>query len=374
MHPARELYRFNALNYGADNRGVISASAAIQRAVDAAYAYSLTHDDMGATVFIPAGYYYITVGITLRSHVHILCEQGTMFNVAAAYAGSIWTNPAGNILSFASVTGGIYGTQTSTRTWTCIDLNASVAATSYVMFCTFSNMYIYNCNIGININVTATGWANGNIFENFTMWRPVKGVQTRTPAAGQLGNNAFNKLMIQTLNGTTTHGIDIEGAYNNFVQVILFDVTGAVVGALLNATTIKNIFTNCNFGDYNFITDSGTNNYFSQNLDDNRSLYLGVYQGTIVAATGITKEMINCGHIIFINAAAVDITANPQIVAGVDGQIIVITGRSDVNTLTLDDGTGLALSAQWVGGLWDSITLIYSSYSSIWIELCRSNN
>lgn len=89
----------------------------------------------------------------------------------------------------------------------------------------------------------------------------------------------------------------------------------------------------------------------------------------ITAAGGITvtrKIMRVAG-----NGGAIDITADPQIVAGEDGQIVIIQGTHDTNTVTLDDGTGLALSAQCVLAAQDNITLMYDSGDSEWIETSR---
>lgn len=72
--------------------------------------------------------------------------------------------------------------------------------------------------------------------------------------------------------------------------------------------------------------------------------------------------------------SAVDLSANPQIADGYDGQIITIVGKSDTNTLTLDDGSGLALSAQFVMGVGDCITLVYHASLDLWVEISRSNN
>ena len=74
-------------------------------------------------------------------------------------------------------------------------------------------------------------------------------------------------------------------------------------------------------------------------------------------------------------AAATDLTGNnPQIVNGYDGQIITIFGSSNTNTLTLNDGDGLLLNADWVGGAGDSITLGYSAQLTYWFEIGRSDN
>uniref|UniRef100_A0A6M3X5M2 Uncharacterized protein n=1 Tax=viral metagenome TaxID=1070528 RepID=A0A6M3X5M2_9ZZZZ len=90
----------------------------------------------------------------------------------------------------------------------------------------------------------------------------------------------------------------------------------------------------------------------------------------ITAAGGITvtKAIMR----IVGDGAAIDITADPQIVAGTDGQIVILQGTSDANTVTLDDGTGLALSAQCVLANQDTITLIYDAGDSEWIETSRT--
>jgi len=96
--------------------------------------------------------------------------------------------------------------------------------------------------------------------------------------------------------------------------------------------------------------------------------------GDITAGTGITTSM--CARFVYYNgSAAVDITANPQIADSYyDGKVITIIGSSDVNTLTLDDGTGLALTAQCVLGAGDTITLIYVTALDLWVEVSRANN
>lgn len=107
-------------------------------------------------------------------------------------------------------------------------------------------------------------------------------------------------------------------------------------------------------------------------LDQNKGVsYPSSNTGTV--ATSITKAQL--GRIIYYSeAAASDLSDNPQIVDGYDGQIITIIGSSDTNTLTLDDGTGLLLSAQCVLGAGDTITLVYITALSGWVEVSRSNN
>lgn len=104
----------------------------------------------------------------------------------------------------------------------------------------------------------------------------------------------------------------------------------------------------------------------------------GVYKTSdtmdIVAATGITvtKKIMRIQG----SGGAVNISANPQIVDGVDGQTIILQGDSDANTVQLDDGTGLQLAgaASFTMGKGDIIGLTYDEGDDLWIECFRSNN
>ena len=90
----------------------------------------------------------------------------------------------------------------------------------------------------------------------------------------------------------------------------------------------------------------------------------------ITAAGGITvtnRIMRVAG-----SGGAIDITANPQIVAGTDGEIVIIQGTHDTNTVKLDDGTGLALNASITLAAQDNISLMYDSGDSEWIETGRT--
>ena len=89
------------------------------------------------------------------------------------------------------------------------------------------------------------------------------------------------------------------------------------------------------------------------------------YPGTTVDFTKGIMRVAGSG-------GPVDITANPQIVAGVDGQVVIIQGTNDTNTVQLDDGDGLSLSASIVLGQNDNITLMYDSGESLWIETSRT--
>ena len=76
------------------------------------------------------------------------------------------------------------------------------------------------------------------------------------------------------------------------------------------------------------------------------------------------------------DGGAIDITANPQIADGVDGQVVMLKGESDTNTVRFDDGNGLALNGavSFTMGEADALMLMYDLSDDIWIELNRSDN
>ncbi len=119
---------------------------------------------------------------------------------------------------------------------------------------------------------------------------------------------------------------------------------------------------------------SGAGAYtYATGYDFNKGIISVQSTGTVVAATGITAAMLH--RVMYFNtAAAINISANPQIANGTAGQIITIIGGSDTNTLTLDDTDGLRLSAQAVLGIGDAITLIYEANIADWVEISRSAN
>lgn len=88
---------------------------------------------------------------------------------------------------------------------------------------------------------------------------------------------------------------------------------------------------------------------------------------TIAVANSIVKVVGNGG--------AVNLTSTPQIAVGTDGQIIIIKGTDDTNTVRLDEGTGLALTdgASVTLGDKDTLVLMYDAGDTEWIEISRSN-
>jgi hypothetical protein len=97
------------------------------------------------------------------------------------------------------------------------------------------------------------------------------------------------------------------------------------------------------------------------------------------SAAGIPGAAINDASTIYLrnsgNACLVDITASPQIPAGVDGQIITLVGLYTNEAVLLEDGAGLALNnnVSFTLRAKDTITFVYSSAFGEWVEVTRNN-
>ncbi len=99
----------------------------------------------------------------------------------------------------------------------------------------------------------------------------------------------------------------------------------------------------------------------------------------ITAGGGITTT--NCIMRVQGSGGAVTITATPNIADGSDGEMAIIHGDNDTNTLTLQDesnlsGSGLELSGgnNFVLGKGDIIHLTYDLGDDKWYEISRSDN
>ena len=71
------------------------------------------------------------------------------------------------------------------------------------------------------------------------------------------------------------------------------------------------------------------------------------------------------------SGGSVDLTSDPQMTAGVQGQIQTIQCTS--NNVTIDDGTGFDLSAQGIFNMGSGavLTCVYNTGNSVWVEIYR---
>lgn len=103
---------------------------------------------------------------------------------------------------------------------------------------------------------------------------------------------------------------------------------------------------------------------------------------SITSSTGITTAMIN-NYIIRISGStgATTITKLPNIAAGNNGQVIILKGNSNTNTVTLQSESNLTGSKlrldggiNFTLGLGDILQLYYDSVDGYWYEISRKNN
>lgn len=70
------------------------------------------------------------------------------------------------------------------------------------------------------------------------------------------------------------------------------------------------------------------------------------------------------------SGGAIDVTANPQIAAGeVDGQLLVVIGTDDTATVTLENGTGIAMDGDAVLQSGSSIMFAWDDAATIWRQV-----
>ncbi len=150
---------------------------------------------------------------------------------------------------------------------------------------------------------------------------------------------------------STTNGIAL-GVYSTIPTMFITESTGAgttgKVGIATSSPTAK-------------LTVNGTTAFIPSGVT------------SVTAGGGLT--VTNSVMKVKASAGTVDFTANPQIVAGVDGQVVIIVGQSSTNTVKFDDNNGLDLSAglSFTLGNGDTLTLMYNSTFSKWLEISRSD-
>lgn len=134
------------------------------------------------------------------------------------------------------------------------------------------------------------------------------------------------------------------------------------------------------------MSDAGT--IFSSNMEVVNILVAKRFASTpptsakvIVGGTGLTVANTQRITTIVGSGGAVTVTATPSIADMANGEIITLVGTSDTNTVTWQDESALASSGlQLAGGvsftmgLYDTLTLVYTSASDKWSEIGRANN
>jgi hypothetical protein len=94
---------------------------------------------------------------------------------------------------------------------------------------------------------------------------------------------------------------------------------------------------------------------------------------TTNAPTAAATLTATSGYVVLNPATAVTLNATTAIAAGsTPGQMLILRGNSDVNTVTINDNAGTALVANRVLGLNDILSLVWTG--SVWAEISFANN
>jgi len=98
-------------------------------------------------------------------------------------------------------------------------------------------------------------------------------------------------------------------------------------------------------------------------------------QQEIAATVGIkvTSRRTNITiRVISATAGDTNVTVNPRISTGFDGQVITLMGEDNTKTVTLADGDGLKLGSSITLKEHTSLVLEYNEAKKLWIEKARA--
>lgn len=191
------------------------------------------------------------------------------------------------------------------------------------------------------------------------------------------GKALFNNNSVAKFNGTI---LIQSGAGAN--KVLTSDASGYatwVASSSLstsNASLLDNIDSNQflrsdtsdSFSSGTLSLDTGTTLAVNGNLAMKPSAVINITAGGGISPTKAVLKIQG-------NSGAVNISVAPQISNGSDGQILILKGASNTNTVTLDHGDRVVLidGLSFTLGNKDMITLIYDATDEEWIEISRSD-
>jgi len=161
--------------------------------------------------------------------------------------------------------------------------------------------------------------------------------------------------------------VDIRAEGGTDINLLFLDGSADFIG-VGNATPAEKLHITGNTRTSGeFIEDTGSSGT-GNTVVNNSLIFVPSADTSITAGGGIT--VTNALMRVQGSGGAVDITVDPQIAAGTDGEIVIIQGVNDTNTVTLDDGTGLALcgGVSMTLGINDNISLMYDSGETEWLE------
>jgi len=190
----------------------------------------------------------------------------------------------------------------------------------------------------------------GGLTSGEAMFATAAGVETKTAALSRtalgLGTMATQAASAVAITGGTAVGITV----------------GSVVA--LNSTT--------------FVNSSSAQLSGATSIPGTLAFQAGAIQ-SLLAATQITPDRVKVR--VAGNGGAVTLTGTPTIVAASnDGQLLILQGTSDANTVTLQDEATLPTSGLALGaatrllGAGDMLMLMWDSTNALWYEIAFANN
>ncbi len=228
---------FNIIQYGAISNDGISDAAAIQAAINAAYATTVPSawwwTGYGGKVIIPPGIWYIDVADTLKSYINVEIANGARFEFPVGFTGCMWTNPTNKKCTYAMVRGGTYHLPVSFAA-DFIKLYSTINTEYYVSMCTFENMNVNRAYRAIYIDNVAPGWCTNNIFNNISTDSCQKVVVVKDGGA-----NKFNDFTVECRAITDTI-FNIQSNHNTVKSCMIWDYVGDEVSHYIGATNYRN--------------------------------------------------------------------------------------------------------------------------------------
>jgi hypothetical protein len=218
----------------------------------------------------------------------------------------------------------------------------------------------------INIQSSATGEINGGLIKNT--------LTTSATSTVFIYNTSFDTGANQAITHTSLNTLTLSGIIINSSNNPAIGGTGTLkIGSILYLNDIN-------------IAGTITQTYGTR-FQTGELLYSGTVTTTptatqnITAGIGITSAMFSAITRVQGNGAPVIVTATPNVAAGSDGQIMIIQGDSDTNTLTLQDESSLVSSGLLLTqgnnmtlGKGCILQLIYDAGDGKWYEISRSDN
>jgi hypothetical protein len=183
-----------------------------------------------------------------------------------------------------------------------------------------------------------------------------------------LRSNTTTAFTLGTLNLGTSTTLDVNGTAQ--FDGTTFDVNSTTVSIADTNITLDGAFTKFtqSFGAIQMIPGSGAT--FTVN-----GAMTFVPSTTVSVAAGVSIPVTNSIVKIVGNSGPVNLSNGHQLTTGADGQIIILRGTNNTNTVTLEEANGLALTdgLSFILGNKDTMSLMYDASDDQWIEISRSD-